>query len=167
MKRNYFPLRYVVKLIGDWLFQMPQTLSFCTASSIAQWQSAGIECGRSRVQFQVEDRVIPNVTSSFLVQHSTLKREILGLSRELRKENIRSGIENQRPRRTDNSRTLKKNVLRLSILIMISDNTGTPLNSIITPSLSASFACYHKYENTLLNPKQVELKYGCTMERYN
>ena len=29
-----------------------------TASSIAQWQSAGIECGRSRVQSPVKDRVI-------------------------------------------------------------------------------------------------------------
>ena len=47
----------------------------------------------------------------------------------------------------------QQHVLRLSILIIISDNTGTPLNSIITPSLSASFACYHKYENILLNPK--------------
>ena len=29
------------------------------ASSIAQWYSAGFECGRSRVQYPVKDRVIP------------------------------------------------------------------------------------------------------------
>ena len=31
----------------------------CTASSIAQWNSAGFEYGRSRVQSPVKDRVIP------------------------------------------------------------------------------------------------------------
>ena len=33
--------------------------NYRTASSIAQWQSAGFECGRSRVQSPVKDHVIP------------------------------------------------------------------------------------------------------------
>ena len=32
-----------------------------TASSIAQWQSAGFECGRSRVQSPVKDRLLDSV----------------------------------------------------------------------------------------------------------
>ena len=42
------------------LFYHLNTLKhFLTASSIAQWYSAGFECGRSRVQSPVKDRVIP------------------------------------------------------------------------------------------------------------
>ena len=32
-----------------------------TASLIAQWQSAGVECGRSRVQSQVKDRLLDSL----------------------------------------------------------------------------------------------------------
>ena len=62
--------------------------SIVTVSSIAQWQNAGCECVRSRVNPQSRtasfQRRYKNGISSSLVQHSTLKREILALSQDLR-----------------------------------------------------------------------------------
>ena len=85
IKRNlaaFPPLfgRYFLRLLWS-VLNISLTHSMCTytASSIAQWQSAGFECGRSRVQSPVKDasyqRRYKNGTSSALVQHSTLKRE--------------------------------------------------------------------------------------------
>ena len=110
---------------------MFKLFQYCsTASSIAQWQSAGFECRRSRVQSPRHTKdVIKNGTSSSLVQHSTLKRDMLALSQELRQENKCNGYnlrqkilrsrrslavvagmkKNECPRRADKSRTLKKN----------------------------------------------------------
>ena len=48
--------------------------SFLTASSIAQWHSAGFECGRSRVQSTVKDRLL----DSLVAQRWLRVREVPG-----------------------------------------------------------------------------------------
>ena len=119
--------KYISLLLKCWFAFVFNTTSFTftlaagTASSIAQWQSAGFECGRFRVQSPVKDRLldslvvecwlrvwelpgsIPNqgprhtkdvikmVPVVLLFSTERSKGKILALSQELKQENTCNG----------------------------------------------------------------------------
>ena len=56
-KKKYVDIKNVLVCVCS--YWKTQFTTQYTASSIAQWQSAGFECGGSQVQSPVKDRVIP------------------------------------------------------------------------------------------------------------